>query len=129
MRLPCEIVIIDILPIIRKELSVRLVEAHGLMKADVARMFDVSGTAISQYIHGTRGDNRLVSDCPDYDKFIKEIVTSAEKIATNENTVLNELCRICDFVKKIGMHDHIHGKNNEGKPLAKCIECPGQYLC
>ena len=129
MRLPCEIIIIDILPVIRKELAVKLVHSHSLSKATVARMFGVSGTAVSQYIHGTRGGDEKIRDSPNYSEFIGEIGASAKKIVLNESTVDIELCRICEYVKEIGMHEYANGRAGADMPPVKCAECPKQDIC
>ncbi|MDR0778893.1 MAG: transcriptional regulator [Methanomassiliicoccaceae archaeon] len=124
MRLPCEIIIIDILPIIRKELAIELVKMHGISKARVARIFQVSGTAISQYIHGTRGNSSMIEDTPQYEQLLHEIYSSAEKIASRKKSVMEELCRLCDFVKSTGIVNHVYMKDLGEVPVLKCIECP-----
>jgi len=123
MRLPCEIVVVDILPIVRRELSIELVLVHGIRKASVARMFKVSGTAISQYVYGSRGNRSILDGDPNYTKFMKEIKRSAELLASKKSDVLEELCRLCDVVKNSGILDRIHEKN-ETDPLQTCAECP-----
>jgi predicted transcriptional regulator len=124
MRLPCEIVIIDILPVIRKELALELVKMHGISKARVARMFQVSGTAISQYIHGMRGNSALIEDTPQYEHLLSEIYNSAEKIATRRSSVTEQLCHLCDLVKKIGLVDHVYMSDLGEVPVIRCTECP-----
>ena len=128
MRLPCEIIIIDILPVIRKELAVKLVHSHGLNKANVARMFGVSGTAVSQYIHGTRGGDAKIRDSPLYSDFINEIAVSAKNIVSNGSTVDAELCRICEYVKRTGLHEYADGRAGADLPPVKCAECPKQDI-
>ena len=129
MKLPCEIIITDVLPVIRKELAVRLVEVHGLTKTNVARLFNVSGTAISQYTHGMRGNGPMIADFPQYDTFINEIYDSAAHIASQKGAVMDELCRLCDIAKRIGIAEHIHKKGRHPMPLIKCAECPRSGIC
>jgi predicted transcriptional regulator len=129
MKLPCEIVIIDILPVIRKELSVELVDVHKFSKADVARMFDVSGTAISQYVHGARGKSAMIEGCPQYSVLMDEISLSAKRIAEKKSVVIDELCGLCDTVKRIGLLDHVYENGIWKAPLIKCAECPRKDLC
>jgi len=129
MRLPCEIVIMDVLPVIRKELAVRLVETHKMTKTNVARMFNVSGTAISQYTHGMRGNGPMIMDFPQYDAFMNEIYGSAANIASGDGDVMNELCRLCDIAKHMGLAEHIHMKSRPRLPLVKCAECPRKGVC
>jgi predicted transcriptional regulator len=123
MKLPCEIIIVDILPVIRKELSVKLVEDHGFMKTRVAKMFGVSGTAISQYLHGMRGNSAAIAVTPQYESFLEEISVSAVRIAAQKSTVAQELCRLCDLVKKNGMVQHLRGIESV-TPIMSCVKCP-----
>jgi len=120
MTHPCEIVVMDILPIIRKELCVEIVTAHGWKQADVARLFGVSGAAVSQYMKGVRGNTALVEGHQNYGQLMHEISISAEKLAKNESDIVTELCKLCKFSKKSGMLDHIFGE----EMLTKCMECP-----
>ncbi|MDR2866546.1 MAG: transcriptional regulator [Methanomassiliicoccaceae archaeon] len=124
MRLPCETIIVEILPIMRKKLALDLIETHRMRKADVARLFGVSGTAISQYVYGMRGNNSLLEDSPHYERFVKEISLSAEKVAEKKSNVTDELCRLCDLVKCIGMVDGIYDNKKGYIPVIKCAECP-----
>ena len=129
MKLPCEIVIIDILPIIRKELTLRLVNAHGITKSRVARMFDISGTAVSQYIHGSRGNNLLVENSPQYGALMAEISDSAEALASKKSNVGNELCRLCDVVMRNGLVEFVYESGMWKDRLGKCAECPKTDIC
>ena len=125
MKLPCETIIVDILPIIRKELAIELVETHQVRKASVARMFGISGTAISQYIYGLRGNRSLMENSRHYDMFMKEISASAESIVTKKSTVADELCRLCSLAKSSGIVDEVSSLKGGYLPASVCPECPG----
>ena len=129
MRLPCEIVIIDILPVIRKELAVQLFRTHRLSKMDIAKMFGVSGTAISQYIHGMRGDDSMIRDNLRYPDLVREIHISAATVAAKENSVAEELCRLCDFAKQMNLAEHVYQKRTGVAPDIVCAECPRRNMC
>ena len=55
--------------------------------------------------------------------FYHEISESAERIA-NGADVTDELCEICNFVKRTGMLDEIYLKQGAKEDLTKCRECP-----
>jgi predicted transcriptional regulator len=117
-------IVMDVLPIVRKELALELIDAHKIKKAAVARMFDVSGTAISQYVHGSRGNRTILEGSPRYDEFVNEIKISAQRLAEKSSRVLDELCRLCDLAKRIGVVDTACEAVGERTPLPKCLECP-----
>ncbi len=103
MKIPCEIVVWYVLPMIRREVSKELVFSHGMTQAEVARRFGVTDAAISQYLKEKRGGNSMVDDSPLYPKFQKEIRISAARIAENKSDFSNEMCRLCCVVKNTGL--------------------------
>ncbi|MCL2607396.1 MAG: transcriptional regulator [Methanomassiliicoccaceae archaeon] len=124
MKHPCEIVVVDILPVVRKELSIELIKVHKMTMADVARLFKVSGTAVSQYVNGIRGDSDLIENSPFNGKFMEAIATSAEKLANKKSDIAKELCHICAIVKEMGIIEHIYGNNKDEIPVSECKNCP-----
>ena len=120
MTHPCEIVVTDILPIVRKELCAEIVTVHGWKQADVARLFGVSGAAVSQYMKGVRGNTGMVEGHKSYEQLMEAISAAAQRLVNKEADVTEELCRLCSFAKKSGMLDHIFGR----ELLIKCMECP-----
>lgn len=103
MKIPCELVVWYVLPTIRREVAKELVNTHGMTQADVARKFGVTDAAISQYLKKKRGENSLIEESPQYDKFEAEIKLSAERIANDTSEFATEMCRICTVVKMTGM--------------------------
>jgi len=117
-------IVVDILPVVRKELSIELINVHNMTMAEVARLFKVSGTAVSQYVNGIRGDSALIENSPYHGEFMQSITASAEKLVTKKSDIAKELCHICAVVKKMGMLDHIYAKNKEKMPVSNCKSCP-----
>lgn len=103
MKIPCEIVVWYVLPMIRREVSKELVYTHGMTQAEVARRFGVTDAAISQYLKKKRGGNALVDDSPLYPMFQEEVKVSAAKIAEDKSDFSTEMCRLCCVVKKSGL--------------------------
>ena len=103
MKIPCEIVVWYVLPMIRREVSKELVYTHGMTQAEVARRFGVTDAAISQYLKKKRGGNSLVDDNPLYPEFQEEVRISAAKIAEDKSDFATEMCRLCCVVKKTGL--------------------------
>lgn len=116
MKIPCELVVWYVLPTIRREVAKELVNAHGMSQAEIARKFGVTDAAISQYLKKKRGENPLIEESPQYDKFEKEIKAAAERIANDSSEFATEMCRICTVVKSTGMLAKIYEVQMGCKP-------------
>ncbi|MBQ8179063.1 MAG: transcriptional regulator [Candidatus Methanomethylophilaceae archaeon] len=119
MKIPCELVVWYVLPMIRREVSKELVYTHGMSQAEVARRFGVTDAAISQYLKKKRGDNALIEASPFYPKFLEAIKESATLIAEDRSDFSVEMCRLCGVVKKIGLLAMIY-EDQTGSPPPKC---------
>lgn len=124
MKIPCEIVVWYVLPMIRREVSKELVYTHGMTQAEVARRFGVTDAAISQYLKKKRGGNSLVDDSPLYPKFQEEVAISAKRIAENNSDFSMEMCRLCGVVKSTGLLAIIY-KAQTGMLPPRC-SCGGE---
>lgn len=127
MKIPCEIVVWYVLPMIRREVSKELVYTHGMTQAEVARRFGVTDAAISQYLKKKRGGNALTDDCPLYPQFQEEVRVSAARIAENKSDFSSEMCRLCCVVKKTGLLAQIY-KDQTGMAPPKCAYGDGSIL-
>jgi len=88
---PCEYIVWNRLPIIRKEIALCMVEKFGYNQTETAKKLNITRSAVSQYFTGKRGKYNI------NDKKIKnEINISTERIIQLGDEVLNfEICRIC----------------------------------
>jgi predicted transcriptional regulator len=95
MKTPCEIIVWNIVPIIRKEFAKNLIEDHNLNQRKVADKLGITESAVSRYISGKRGVLEITDD-----EILNEIKKSSNKIANeNGSTVIEETCRICRILK------------------------------
>jgi predicted transcriptional regulator len=95
MKTPCEIIVWNIVPIIRKEFAKNLIKNHGLNQRKVADKLGITESAVSRYVSGKRGILEITDD-----EILKEIKVSAKKIAAeNGRIVIEETCRICRILK------------------------------
>lgn len=127
MKIPCEIVVWYVLPMIRREVSKELVYTHGMTQAEVARRFGVTDAAISQYLKKKRGGNVITDDCPEYPMFQEEVRISAARIAEDKSDFAAEMCRLCCVVKKSGLLAQIY-KAQTGMNPPKCAYGDGAIL-
>ena len=94
-RTPCEYMIWNGIPAIRKELAEALIKQFGLSQREAAEKLGVTPAAICQYHAKKRGKD--IFD----DTIIQEITISAQRIMKNDGTdVIIETCRICRLVQK-----------------------------
>ena len=123
MKIPCELVVWYVLPMIRREVSKELVYTHGMTQAEVARRFGVTDAAISQYLKKKRGDNSIIEESDLYPKFMEEIKVSAKLIAEDQSDFSVEMCRLCGVVKHIGLLAIIYEAQTGSAP-PKCVCSP-----
>jgi hypothetical protein len=119
MKIPCEIVVWHVLPMIRREIAKELVNTHSMSQAEVARKFGVTDAAISQYLKKKRGDNTMIEQSSRYPQFLDEIKVSASHISEGKSRFENEMCRLCGVVKRIGLLDEIY-YHQFGEPCGEC---------
>jgi uncharacterized protein len=107
-RTPCEYVLWNGLPVIRKELAENMITTHGLSQKEAAEKLGITPAAICQYRSKKRGKTVI-----DDQELLKEIGLSTQRILNNsEVTVVEETCRICKLFMKKGIFP------------AACNSCP-----
>lgn len=94
-KIPCEYIVWNVLPSIRKEFTRSLMRNYGLNQKQVAEILEITPAAVSQYLSNTRGGIDITND-----GILREIDKSARIIFENETTQLvSEICRICNLLK------------------------------
>ena len=96
-RTPCEYMLWNGIPAIRKELAETMIKQFGLSQREAAEKLGITPSAVCQYLSKKRGKTDIFDDT-----IIEEISLSAERIVKNdESIVILETCRICKIVQKI----------------------------
>ena len=54
MKVPCEIIVWEVLPIIRNEFAKSLIKNHGLTQRKTAEILGLTEASVSRYISGKR---------------------------------------------------------------------------
>ena len=120
MKVPCELIVWYVLPMIRREMAAELVSVHGMSQADVARKFDVTDAAVSQYMKRKRGGRPGMDEAdPDYRMFMGELRESARRIAEDDADFSLEMCRLCGVFKRSGLLDKAY-ESQTGQPSPRC---------
>jgi len=108
-KVPCEIIIWHILPVIRKEFARNLMKNYDLNQKQVAELLGITPAAICQYLSDKRGFYNITDD-----DIMYEIVKSTNVLYNNGvECVVNETCRICNIIKSKGIIQRIENKQLE----------------
>lgn len=123
MKLMCEIMAQDILPVVRSVMSKELINEQKMNQNDVARILGVSQPAISQYMRQLRGKNPIT--ITDEEKFYAEIKNLCKKInGMNEPEITEEMNNICKMgaaMIKAPSPISDDNKENSVKPLSSDV--------
>ena len=87
--LPQEIQLWYVLPVIRKELALVLIQEHKLSQKSTAKILEVSPAAISQYMSDKRGTDITLTKA-----MKEEIKRSAKILVEQESGTMKELMRL-----------------------------------
>jgi predicted transcriptional regulator len=96
---PCEYMMWNGLPVIRKEIAESIINNFGLNQKETAKKLGITPAAVCQYLSKKRGKIKIVDE-----SILKEIKKSAERIIQNEEIiVVSETCRICKILLSKGL--------------------------
>ena len=88
---PCEYIVWNGLPIIRKGIAVSMINDYSLSQKETAEKLGISPAAVSQYLSGKRGKMNVTDK-----EICKEISRSAKRIIQQGDEILvSETCRLC----------------------------------
>lgn len=118
MKVPCELIIWNLLPAIRREFAKILVEDFNLTQREAAKKLGLTESAISNYMKFKRGKevkfNQKIID--EIEKALKEISKSKK-----DTLLIEKVCSICTLVRKYGFLCELHKAYNE--KLNNCKIC------
>jgi predicted transcriptional regulator len=98
-RTPCEYILWNGLPVIRKEIAESMITDFGLNQKEAAEKLGMTPAAVCQYLSKKRGNTSV-----DSEELLKEISLTAERIIQNtEADVVEETCRICKLFMEKGV--------------------------
>ena len=108
---PCEYIVWNGLPIIRKGIAVSMINEYGLSQNETAEKLELSPAAVSQYLSGKRGKMNVTDK-----EICKEINKSAERIIQlGDEILVSETCRLC----KIFTSKKLFPLGNKGDAMDK----------
>ncbi len=95
MRLPCEIVVKDVLPAIRAMLVKELIERHNLSQVEVACKLGITQPAVSQYLRMLRGAGRGSTMLKNIQKHVRKLADDIANGKMKRKQVIERYCLIC----------------------------------
>ena len=94
-KIPCEYIVWNVLPSIRKEIAKSLKKNYGLNQKQIAKIIKLTPAAVSQYLSNKRGGIGITNK-----NILSEIDKSAKNIYKKGSQQLEiETCRICNLLK------------------------------
>ena len=103
-RTPCEYMMWNGLPVIRKEIAESMINNFGLNQKEAAIKLGVTPAAVCQYLSNKRGKIKITDV-----EILNEINKSAEFIIKNDNGIVTETCRICKILMEKGVFPVVCG--------------------
>ncbi|KYK28088.1 hypothetical protein AYK20_01630 [Thermoplasmatales archaeon SG8-52-1] len=95
-KTPCEKIVWNLLPAIRRELAISLIKEQKLSQREVAEKLGLSEAAVSRYINGKRGGLAILKN----EDLKNQINKSVKKIVKgDEEVVINETCQVCKLLQ------------------------------
>ena len=108
MYLPCELMVLHVLPRVRALVAEELVSVRGVSQVRVAKILGITQPAVSQYLRKARSKSvRALEDDP---KIGRELSRIAE-IAADGKDISSEICRFCHKLRSskalCGLHKSV----------------------
>ncbi len=93
----CEEFVNEYIPAVKASIAHILYHEHGLKQIEISEILDITQPAVSQYIRGTRGENK---DLPDkmqrsIEKVSEKIYDLHEKGEVTDKKIDDMMCEIC----------------------------------
>ena len=95
MAVACEKMVRYVLPWIRKEFAIIMVNELELSQVQVAKKLDVTEPAISQYLSSKRGNEIEIMD----ENVLQAVREAAIRINEDTSGLGKEICKICRLIR------------------------------
>jgi len=131
MLLPAEIESRTMIPALRAILARKLADQHKIREDEISKMLGVTQAAVSNYIRGTRGDPKLISQLSSQKQIGEMIDEISENLASNKAYTpasLSKFIGICNYIKTSLLICDIHHNLESDIDEAICKECETMLL-
>jgi len=131
MLLPAEIESKSMIPALRAILAKKLADQHKIREDEISKMLGVTQAAVSNYIRGTKGDPKLISQLSSQKQIVEMINEISENLASNKAYTpasLSKFIGICNYIKTSLLICDIHHNLESDIDEAICKECETMLL-
>ncbi|GBF24453.1 hypothetical protein MnTg01_00792 [archaeon MnTg01] len=131
MLLPAEIESKTMIPALRAILAKKLADEHKIREDEISKMLGVTQAAVSNYIRGTRGDPKLISQLSSQKQIVEMINEISDNLASNKAYTpasLSKFIGICNYIKTSLLICDIHHNLESDIDEAICKECESMLL-
>lgn len=124
MKIPCEVIVWYVLPSIRRELALELINNHNVTQKKAAELLDITTAAVCQYVNEKRGKsifNQIKSKSTE--KKVRDFISNAAvQILENPENMVGQICLLCNLLKKEKVIDQYYKEYEKG-------QIPSNILC
>jgi predicted transcriptional regulator len=131
MLLPAEIESKTMIPALRAILAKKLANQHKIREDEISKMLGVTQAAVSNYIRGTRGDPKLISQLSSEKQIVEMLNEISDNLASNKAYTpasLSKFIGICNYIKTSLLICDIHHNLESDIDEAICKECETMLL-
>ena len=125
MKPPCMVVVQHILPALRLEITIELVEKYGMKRTDAAAKMGITPAAVTQYLSRARGGS--ATNLLEGNEKVMELVDELSRdISAGESpldVLLLKLCRACSAARSEGLICQLHRESMPGLVDLKGCSC------
>ncbi|MDP2907765.1 MAG: winged helix-turn-helix transcriptional regulator [Nanoarchaeota archaeon] len=96
MRLPCEICVRRLVPLIKRELVIELYEEYKISQVEIAKILNITRGSVTQYLKGVRAKNSYkVRKSKKSSKLITKLANDISKKKLSPKEFVKRFCEIC----------------------------------
>lgn len=131
MKLPCEIVVRDVLPVVRAVVVKELAEKYDFTQEEIASKLGITQAAVSYYLGAKRGyKTRLLKEAKSIEEAGHKIAEGVARGTITQMEIIENICKMCKTLRARDIVCEIHENlfpSLKGETCKLCTELPRKY--
>lgn len=123
MKLPCEIIARDILPVLRALIAVDLVKSHGFSQHQAAILLGITQPSVNYYLNAKRGKGEKLSEEMSLKPFARQIAKQLARGKTSSVEIIRQICDNCMEIRAKNLICTAHKKALLSLKDKECTIC------